>query len=71
MGAILYSGQIYSGKVLLRLLRPGILRPGATTVRRICAWARFWDAAHDGSIVGEDPKKPNAGRDGTQHHLHQ
>ena len=39
-----------------------------TTVCRICAWARFWDAAHDGSIVGEDPRKPNAGRDGTQHH---
>ena len=41
---------------------------GSTTVCRTCAWARFWDAAHDRSIVGEDPRKPDAGRDGTQHH---
>ena len=31
-----------------------------TTVCKICAWARLWDAAHDGSF--------DAGRDGTQHH---
>ena len=39
-----------------------------TTVCRICAWARFWNAAHDGSFVREVPGKPDAGRDGTQHH---
>ena len=26
-----------------------------TTVCRICAWARFWDEAHDGSIVHSGP----------------
>ena len=28
-----------------------------STVCRICAWGRFWDAAHDGSLVREDPRK--------------
>ena len=49
-----------SWQVLLQCAGPRCHHPhgSTTTVCRICAWARFWDAAHDGSIVGEDPRKP-------------
>ena len=61
-----------SWQVLLQCAGPRCHHLLRTVPPRQCAGyahgALFWDAAHDGSTVGEDPRKPNAGRDGTQHH---
>ena len=50
--------------LVCRALMSSLVARGSTTTVWICAWARFWD----GSFVREDPRKPDAGRDGTQHH---
>ena len=45
-------------------LQPFVANSSTTTVRRMYARASFGNAANDGSVVGEDPWKLEAGRNG-------